>query len=978
MSFDLTQIALIGVGYLVVLFGIAFITEKGWLPETLVQHPLTYILSLGVFASAFAYYGVVDLAFQYGYGALAFYLGVGALFLFAPIALQPLTEIVRRYQIRSLADLLVFRYHSHAVGILATFCMVLAVIPLMGLQLQAVSDTITLLSAGDEGAWTDAAFTRREALAFAYAIMLAVFTMLFGAKREQHRGLVTALAFESLLKVCALLAIGLFAVFGVFGGMDGLDAWLLSHPENMELLHSPIRDTGSSILLLIFLSSAVAMPHIFHMSVVETPLRRSLGVVSWAVPLFLLFLALPVFPILWAGFELNAPVPAQYFSLGVPLQAKSGSLTIIAFLGGLSAATGAQVAITLALTTMIVNHWLLPALRLDARYDIYLRLLWLRRLVVLAIFLAGFLFFLLVHGHHTLVNLAILGFVAGLQFLPGIIAVAYWPRGNQRGFVAGLSIGFITWGAGLFVPALTGISEIAIPFTTELLPVGLDRWSQVTLWSFGLNAFFFVAFSLLGKASEEERYSAALCTADEISHPVRSTLDVHSASEFKSRLSTRLGREIANQEVNRALSELGLSRNERRPYALRRLRDRLEANLSGLMGVNLAGEIVGDQLPYTRPASPGNADIHWIEDRMARHQNSFTGITAELNNVRLYYRNTLQELPIAICSLGADLEILMWNKAMADLTGIDGAEVTGSHLASLPEPWHELIAEFSGAPARSQRRALEFAGEPRWFSLHKAVIRGPVPNSADGQVILVEDVTEVQLLEKELLHTERLASVGRLAAGVAHEIGNPITGIACLAQNIRYETKDPGLLETVEEILNQTSRVDRIVQSLVSFSHGGSPHLREFGAVMLRDCADEAIHLLSLQHEKTPVHFANKVPKHLQITGDSQQLIQVFVNLLANARDASEPGGHVEVAGQERGEEVLVTVTDEGEGIDPAQLDRILEPFFTTKEPGEGTGLGLSMVYSIVTEHQGELSVSSPVANGRGARFTLAFQKEAG
>jgi signal transduction histidine kinase len=251
-----------------------------------------------------------------------------------------------------------------------------------------------------------------------------------------------------------------------------------------------------------------------------------------------------------------------------------------------------------------------------------------------------------------------------------------------------------------------------------------------------------------------------------------------------------------------------------------------------------------------------------------------------------------------------------------------------------------------------------------------------VPNSADGQVILVEDVTEVQLLEKELLHTERLASVGRLAAGVAHEIGNPITGIACLAQNIRYETQDPALLETAEEILNQTSRVDRIVQSLVSFSHGGSPHLRDIDAVSLRDCAEEAIHLLSLQHEKTPVHFVNELPEDLQITGDRQQMIQVFVNLLANARDASEAGGRVEVAGQARSDEVQVTVTDEGEGIDPAQIDRILEPFFTTKEPGEGTGLGLSMVYSIMTEHQGEISVSSPVANGRGARFTLSFKQE--
>lgn len=980
MIFDLGQIALICVGYLLILFGIAFVTERGLIPDSVVRHPVTYILSLGIFASAWSFYGVVDLAFQHGYGALAYYLGTGALFLFAPIALEPLTQIARRYQIRSLADLLVFRYHSHAVGTLATFCMVLAVVPLLSLQLQAVADTLSLLTLDKEAEtqWTLArtGFTSREALALGYCLILAVFTMLFGSKREQHRGLVTALAFESLVKVCALGAVGLFAVFGVFGSLDGLDRWLAEHPENLELLHSPIRDTASSTLLLVFMSTAVAMPHIFHMSVVENPIKNTLGVVSWAFPLFLLFMSLPIFPILWAGFELNVPFPAQYFTLGVPMEGGSESLSIVAFLGGLSAATGAQVAITLALATMVLNHWLLPIFRLDARHDIYLRLLWLRRLLILAIFVAGFLFFQLVHNRYSLTSLALLAFVAGLQFLPGIVAIAYWPRGNSRGFITGLGVGTTVWALGLFIPAVTGISEVSLPGFDQALAVGFDQWNGVTLWSLGLNAVCFVAVSWFSKTSYEERYSAELCTADEISHPVRSTLDVHSAAEFKDRLAQRLGRDIADQEVDRALGELGLGRNERRPYALRRLRDRLEGNLSSLMGISVAGEILDEYLPYKLPPGSGTADIHLIEERFARHEDSLTGVAGELNNLRLYYRKTLQELPMAICSLGPDLEILMWNNAMAELTGVASEEVTGSHLRNLAEPWRTLITDFSGRQqTHSHRQAMFIDDEPRWFSLHKATIRGPVANSADGQVILVEDVTEVQQLENELLHSERLASVGRLAAGVAHEIGNPITGIACLAQNIQYETENPELLETAEQILFQTDRVDRIVQSLVSFSHSGSHHVSELEPVALRDCVKEAIHLLSLQRDKTEVRFINEVPDKLGLRGDSQRMIQVFVNLLSNARDASPPGGRVVIAGEEADHSVVVTVTDEGEGIDPNQIDRILEPFFTTKEPGEGTGLGLSMVYSIVTEHGGQIEVTSPVTDGHGARFTLKFSR---
>lgn len=980
MIFDLTQIALICVGYLLILFGIAFMTERGWVPDSVVRHPVTYILSLGIFASAWSFYGVVDLAYQYGYGALAYYLGTGALFLFAPVALEPLTQIARRYQIRSLADLLVFRYHSHAVGTLATLCMTLSVVPLLSLQLQAVADTLSLLTLdkNSESQWTlaEITFTGREALALAYCLILAVFTMLFGSKREQHRGLVTALAFESLVKVCALGAVGLFAIFGVFGSLEGLDGWLAAHPENLELLHSPVRDTGSSTLLLIFLSTAVAMPHIFHMSVVENPIKNTLGVVSWAFPLFLLFMSLPVFPILWAGFELNVPFPAQYFSLGVPMESGSEKLAIVAFLGGLSAATGAQVAITLALATMVLNHWLLPIFRLDARHDIYLRLLWLRRLLILAIFLAGFLFFQLVHNRYSLTSLALLAFIEGLQFLPGIIAIAYWPRGNSRGFMTGLGVGTTVWALGLFIPAVTGVSQVTLPGFDQTLAVGFDQWNGVALWSLGLNALCFLAVSWYSRTSYEERYSAELCTADEISHPVRSTLDVHSAPEFKDRLAKRLGPDIADKEVDRALRELSLGRNERRPYALRRLRNRLEGNLSSLMGISVAGEILDEYLPYKLPPGSGTADINLIEDRFAR-EGSFSGVAGELNNLRLYYRKTLQELPMAVCSLGPDLEILMWNNAMAELTGVASEEVTGSHLSNLAEPWRTLITDFSGRQqTHNHRQAMFIEDEPRWFSLHKATIRGPVANSADGQVILVEDVTEVRQLENELLHSERLASVGRLAAGVAHEIGNPITGIACLAQNIHYETDSPELLETADQILFQTDRVDRIVQSLVTFSHSGSNHhVSELEPVSLRDCVYEAIHLLSLQREKNELRFLNELPQDLSLRGDSQRMIQVFVNLLSNARDASPPGGNVVITGEENEDTLTVTVTDEGEGIDAAQLDRILEPFFTTKEPGEGTGLGLSMVYSIVTEHGGHIDITSPVRDGRGARFTLKFTR---
>jgi signal transduction histidine kinase/Na+/proline symporter len=988
MTFDLSQVALIGISYLLLLFGIAYITERGWIPESITNHPVTYIFSLGIFASAWAFYGVVDLAFQFGYGALAYYLGTGALFLFAPIVLAPLAELARRHQVHSLADLLVFRYHSHSVGALTTLCMLLGIMPLMALQIQAIADTMHILTITGNNErnngnyspmlFEDNGLSFKDIMALCYCAILALFTILFGSNRDQHRGLVTAMALESLLKVCALCAVGLAAVFGVFNGLDGLEEWLADHPENLALLHTPIQDSSAHTLLLMFVATAVTMPHIFHMGLAENPLMRNSRTVTWAFPLFLLLMSLPIFPILWAGSELQVPLPAQYFTLGVPIAFNSPSLTILAFIGGLSAATGAMIIITLALATMVMNHWLLPSLRLVARHDLYRQLLWIKRSLIAAIFLGGYLFYWALNNRFSLTDLAFTAFIETLQFLPCTFAIVFWNPGNRRGVLAGLSVGTGIWFLGLLLPVLTGIKVISIPYFQLDVPIGIDYWNSITLLSLGLNTAFFIGVSLVTQQTEDEQYSADLCAADELSHPVRQALDVHSAAEFKERLAKPLGKTTASREVDNALKQLSFNITERRPYALRRLRDQIEGNLSSLMGIHVASEIMDKHLPFKVAEVRETLDINLIENRLAQYRSHLTGMAAELNNLRLYHRKTLQELPMAVCSLGPDTEILMWNHAMARLTATPAEVVTGSYLTDITEPWRGLLMDFSNSSdVHYYRHKIELNGHPRWISLHKAVIEGPITEGVFDKVMMLEDVTETQLLEQELVHSERLASVGRLAAGVAHEIGNPITGIACLAQNLRYDSDNPEVLETAEQILSQTDRVTRIVQSLVGFSHTGHTATNEFKAVVLRDCANEAVHLLSLQKDKPQVQFINEIAKNAIVAGDTQRMIQVLINLLSNARDASPKDGLVVLASSEDEYSINITVTDEGSGIAPDIIERILEPFFTTKEPGEGTGLGLAMVHSIVEDHGGLLDIISPAdtVRNRGAQFVVKLPR---
>ncbi len=466
---------------------------------------------------------------------------------------------------------------------------------------------------------------------------------------------------------------------------------------------------------------------------------------------------------------------------------------------------------------------------------------------------------------------------------------------------------------------------------------------------------------------------------ENVRRPQRRELMAASPQEFATQLAKPLGAKTAQREVEQALRDLQLPFDEHRPYALRRLRDRLEANLSGLMGPSIAQDIVENFLPYKNAAEGYvTEDIHFIENRLEEYHSRLTGLAAELDALRRYHRRTLQELPMGVCSLAKDQEILMWNKALEELTDIPALQVVGSRLPSIAEPWKSLLEGFIRQPDEHlHKQRLSFNGHRRCLNLHKAAIAEPLAPGNSGLVLLIEDLTETQELEDRLVHSERLASVGRLAAGVAHEIGNPITGIACLAQNLREEREhDAEITEASNQIIEQTKRVSRIVQSLMSFAHAGERQQRAY-PVSLAQITQEAIALLSLNKNRTEVQFFNLCePEHLA-EGDPQRLAQVLINLLSNARDASPPGGIIRVSSEVAEQSVYLIVEDQGSGISKEIQGRLFEPFFTTKDPGEGTGLGLALVYSIVEEHYGQIDIDSPAdpIAQRGARFRITLPR---
>lgn len=971
MTLSSTWVFVAGLIYLSGLGGILYASQKYRWARRLSQHPITQVLALGVFASSWSLFGASQLALEYGYGALAYYLGTGSLFLFAPLALKPLSELCKRYQLNSLADLLVFRYYSKRAGQAATLLLSISLLPLLAAQFQSLADGFEVLTHDQHN--SDGFLHGNRLAVIAYACSILYLCWLSAAKQRTKR-LANLLAFDTIFKVFIFNAVGLFALFNVFGGLEQLDNWLVEHPENVQQLYSPLRQTASHTLLLVFVASALIMPNAFYGTMISQRRKTISRILPWAIPTLLLLFALPIFPILWAGFELAAPVAPEYFALGIPLAMNQPSLALLMYIAGLSASTTAIITICLSLSTMIVNHWVLPFTGIRKGIGLNQQLKSFRQRAIFALVCTSFALYYAFGSAHSLTDLAIMSFIAGAQFLPGLIAINYWPAGNRQGLIAGLITGACIWAAGLAIPSLLGIRSVTL-IDWPLIQIGLDHWDTVAMVSLSLNTVLFIWFSQRRKTSIEEAYSADLCAENELSQPLRTQLNVFSVLEIKQRLAKSLGLELMDKEIPRALKQLNMDESENRPYALRRLRDRIETNLSGILGVNMAHEIIDREIPiHSNQSNAMSADVNLIEARLAKSKGELSGLAAELNNLRLYHRNTLQGLPTAVCSLGHDLEILMWNHAMGQLTKLPSRAINGSHLDSLPEPWGHLIANFyHNNDNHLVSQHVEVDGESCWFSLHKSIINNPLSQRDDGVVILVEDVTETHKLEQELMHSERLASVGRLAAGVAHEIGNPVTGIACLAQNLKYDTSNPESLEVADQIVSQTDRISRIVHSLVNFSHSGSTDTQHHQKVQLKSCIDEAINLLKLQQQKPDLSLINQVSSETEVWGDSQRLIQVFVNLLSNARDASPNEGQVIVDAQKCNNQWLLRVTDQGSGVPDELADRILEPFFTTKEPGEGTGLGLAMVYSIVEEHGGSIEIRNVQRNEiiTGAQFII-------
>ncbi len=965
MILSLPQIFSISLVYLFFLFGSAYATERGWLPKAITHNRFVRVISLGVYAGALSFFGTLGFANDFGASYLLYYFGASAVFVLAPLLLNRIARIALTHKLGSLADLFAFRYPQPWVGGVVSLFMLTGAIPLIALQIQAAAESVHIINQE----------ASPDALAMIFCTTMAIFAMLFGARhistRDKHEGLIVALALESILKLIAFVGIASYAIIEVFGGVENLNTWLTANYALTSQVEKELSEGASRLMLLTFFAGAIAMPHMFHVLLVENDDARVIRTARWGVPLYMMILGVCVAPIYWAAGFLQIDTPAEFFAIGLGMSQQSDALVLLAFIGGFAACSGVIIVLTVALSSMTVNHLVLPTYRVSEERDFFSFLLNTRRSLIVGIILTSYLLYHLFDKQQNLMTLGLVSFIGTLQFLPGLIGAFYWRRANSYGLIAGLLTGFMFWAVILFFPLLIDIISASIYETQNRFVLSPGVYFMGSIVPLAANLCAFILFSKLTQASQAELVAAEECMSDSSIQPYQGELGVTAVAEIEQQLTLAIGESAAAEQVKLGLSDLGLEYDEQKPFALVQLRNQIESNLTSIVGQTVAHRLFDQFLPFrmTQPGVRPAESMQSLESRFELSRSALTGVAAELDILRRHHRQLLENLPTAVCTLDHTSRVLTWNKAMVELTGISANGVLDYPYQMLPQAWAQLFSEFIFSETNDTARVeLSTNGRNLTLNLHKrATDTGDV-------LIVIEDVTEEKTLERQLMHNQRLAAIGQLAAGVAHEVGNPVTGIACLAQNIPIETDDPELLEISREILQQTERISVIVNSLVNFAHRGSDQSRTgFTPVKLKQCIDEAIYLLSLSKDVIEVNFINRVDSHILVPGDEQRLLQVFVNVLSNARDASPVTGEITVSSEEAGTEILIHVVDHGPGISEAQRNAIFEPFYTTKDPGKGTGLGLAIVTTILQEHDGSIS-ASPV-DPSGTRISINLPK---
>jgi Na+/proline symporter/nitrogen-specific signal transduction histidine kinase len=579
-------IVVISFAYVGLLFAIAYYGDKrADAGRSIIANPYIYTLSLAVYCTSWTFYGSVGRAATSGIGFLPIYLGPTLMAALWWYVLLKMIRISKAHRITSIADFIASRYgKSHVLGGLVTIIAVLGIVPYIALQLKAISASFSTILQYPENLVpvTSEALPFLQDNTFYVAMLLAAFTILFGTRNldatERHEGLVAAIAFESVVKLVAFIAVGIFVTFGMFDGFDDLFSKAAAVPELNALLvqggAAGNYTTWASLTVLSMLA-VILLPRQFQVAVVENVNERHLNKAIWLFPLYLLAINIFVLPIALGGL-MHFPagtVDADTFVLTLPLSEQKTWLALLAFVGGLSAATGMVIVETIALSTMVCNDLVMPILlrwkflRLTERTDLSNLLLGIRRSAIVLVLALGYGYFYLAGEAYALVSIGLISFSAVAQFAPAMLGGLFWKGGTRLGALCGLSAGFLVWLYSLLLPSFAKSGWLPITFLTEgilgidlLKPQqlfgmqGMDEISHCLFWSMLVNIGLYVSVSLWRRPTATE-HSQANLFVDVLRHVAAgSGSRFWRGSATVADLQTLLGRFIGPERANESFA----------------------------------------------------------------------------------------------------------------------------------------------------------------------------------------------------------------------------------------------------------------------------------------------------------------------------------------------------------------------------------------------------------------------------------------
>ena len=536
-------IVLTSFAYLGLLFAIAyFADQRADAGRSVIASPYIYSLSLGVYATAWTFYGSVGRAAADGVGFLPIYIGPTLMIALWWVVMRKIIRISKRNRITSLADFIASRYGKSALlGGLVTVIAVVGILPYISLQLKAVSNSFTIVRQYPQIVMPDkiGELPLLQDTALGVALILAAFTIVFGTRHldaaEHHEGMVAAIAFESLVKLLAFLAVGAFVTFGIYDGFADVFSRAAEVPK-LAAMMTPLEGVAGGYaswmwLTILSMTAIMFLPRQFQVAVIENVDEKHLNKAIWLFPLYMIAINVFVLPIAFGG-ALHFPsgnVDADTFVLTLPMAEHQELLALLVFIGGLSAATGMVIVETIALSTMVCNDLLMPILlrlpwlNLNRRRDLTGLLLGIRRGAIVLILLLGYLYFRLAGEAYALVSIGLISFAAVAQFAPAVLGGIFWKGGTRRGALWGLLAGFGVWFYTLLLPAIARSGWLPIglldpgPFGIALLNpqqlFGLTRLDHIThamIWSMIANVGGYVMGSLSGARSADEHRQASL------------------------------------------------------------------------------------------------------------------------------------------------------------------------------------------------------------------------------------------------------------------------------------------------------------------------------------------------------------------------------------------------------------------------------------------------------------------------------------